>query len=140
MQKFVLSILGTILFFEFLSVVPIFAQGYIPSQIMSASISKNPNIIVNAIINTTFIIIGLIFFIVLVIAGIQWIISGSSEDKKGSAQKKLINAVIGIVIIASSYLIIEIIAGLLGVNFTAQKIFTNSNCGNSSTICLNSSF
>ncbi|MHB8362780.1 MAG: hypothetical protein ACYDBX_04140, partial [Patescibacteria group bacterium] len=53
--------------------VPAFAQtGYIPSSITGASISSNPNALITTVINFLFIIVGLVFFIMIVIAGIQW--------------------------------------------------------------------
>ena len=140
MRKFIVRIFGIISSLGVLSVAPIFAQGYIPSQIQNASVASNPNAIIGTIINVIFIIVGLIFFVMLVIAGIQWVTSGAAEDKKSEAQKRLINAVIGVAIVAAAYLIVEIVAGLLGVNFTSNKIFTSSNCANNSTVCLNSSF
>lgn len=142
MRKFIISILGIISSLSFLSIAPIFAQGYIPSQIQTASVASNPNAIIGTIINVIFIIVGLIFFVMLVIAGIQWVTSGAAEDKKAEAQKRLINAIIGVAIVAAAYLVVEIVAGLLGVNFTSQKIFSSCSAGaaGGNTVCLNSSF
>ncbi len=119
--------------------VPAFAQGYIPSSITGASISSNPNQLITTVINFLFIIVGLVFFIMIVIAGIQWITSGDAEDKKSAAQKRLVNAVIGIVIVVASYLIVEVVSGLLGVGgLFNQSPFQGSCSGGTCT--LNSSF
>ncbi len=120
--------------------VPAFAQtGYIPSSITGASISSNPNALITTVINFLFIIVGLVFFIMIVIAGIQWITSGDAEDKKSAAQKRLVNAIIGIVIVVASYLIVEVVSGLLGVGGLFNQSPFQGNCSGG-TCTLNSSF
>ena len=119
---------------------PIFASSaYIPQSLIESTFSTNPNSLINNIIKFGFIVIGLIFFIVIVIGGIEWMISGGDEKKKEGAQGRLINAIIGITIVAGSYLIVEIISSLFGVSSIFSKnLFTyNCNQSSSSSICLN---
>jgi len=115
--------------------VPAFAQSYIPSAVSGSNLSTNPNGIITTIINFIFIIVGLIFFIMLVIAGVQWVTAGGAEDKKEEAQKRIINAIIGVAIVAGSYLVVEIVSSLLGIGGIFNQNLFQSKC--SSTSCLN---
>jgi hypothetical protein len=133
-SAFILAVGAVVLF-----TVPTFAQGYIPSAVSNSSLSTNPNGIITTIINFIFIIVGLIFFIMLVIAGVQWVTAGGAEDKKEEAQKRIINAIIGVAIVAGSYLVVEIVSSLLGLGgIFNQNLFNTSSCGNQSSVCLNS--
>ncbi len=55
-------------------------------------------------------IVGLVFFILIVVSGIRIISSGGNREKIASAQKTLVSAIIGLVII----LLASVILGLLG--------------------------
>lgn len=58
---------------------------------------------------------GLIAFIYLIYSGILYITSGSNPDQARKAQQGLINVIIGMIIIAASYLLIRVIG-----NFVVQ--------------------
>ncbi len=49
--------------------------------------------------------LGIIFLVLILFAGFQWMMSGGNEEKVGKAKKLLINAVIGLVIILVSWLL-----------------------------------
>ncbi len=119
---------------------PIFAANdYIPQSLLGSTLSTNPNLLINNIIKFGFIVIGLIFFVVIIIGGIEWMLSGGDDKKKEGAQGRLVNAVIGIAIVAGSYLIVEIVSSLFGVgSIFSKNLFTNNcNQSSSSSICLN---
>ncbi len=72
-------------------------------------------------------IIGNTFTIVIVIAtvlvlayliwgAIQWIISGGDKEKVGSARKTIINALIGLAILALAFFIVRIVGDIVGIN------------------------
>lgn len=125
-----------------LTTVPLFAQtsnGYVPSAIQNSGLSTNPNSIITIVINFIFIIVGLIFFVMLVIAGVQWVTAGDAEDKREAAQKRIVNAIIGVAIVGGSYLVVEIIAGLLGIGGIFNNNLFTSNCSSGSTVCINGS-
>jgi hypothetical protein len=125
-----------------LTTVPLFAQtsnGYVPSAIQNSGLSTNPNSIITIVINFIFIIVGLIFFVMLVIAGVQWVTAGDAEDKREAAQKRIVNAIIGVAIVGGSYLVVEIIAGLLGIGGIFNNNLFTSNCSAGSTVCINGS-
>jgi hypothetical protein len=121
--------------------VPVFAQSsYIPGAIQSSTLSTNPNGIITLVINFIFIIVGLIFFVMLVIGGVQWVTAGSAEDKRTEAQGRIVNAIIGVAIVAGSYLVVEIVSSLLGIGgIFGQSLFSTTACANGGTVCLNGS-
>jgi hypothetical protein len=49
--------------------------------------------------------LGLIFLVLILFAGFQWMTSGGSEEQVGKAKKLLINAVIGLAIVLCSWVI-----------------------------------
>ena len=76
-----------------------------------------------------FSVAGLAFFVMLIVAGIKITTAGGDKDKISSAQTAIVHAVLGIVIVAGSFLIVELISGLLGVGgsiFSTNPI--SSNC------------
>ena len=122
--------------------VPAFAAtaSYIPATISGSALSTSPNGIITTIINFIFIIVGLIFFVMLVIAGVQWVTAGGAEDKKEEAQKRIINAIIGVAIVAGSYLVVEIVSSLLGIGGIFSQNLFNTSCGAKAVgnVCVNS--
>ncbi len=112
---------------------------YIPKILVKSMISVNPNILITTLIDFMFVLVGFIFFITVLISGVEWMISGSDSKKNESAKKRLINSIIGIFIIGGSYLILEVLGGILGFNnFFNKTLFTNK-CNNTTYqnhICL----
>lgn len=53
----------------------------------------------------------------LIWGGIQWITSGGSKEKVQAAQKKIVYASIGLIVVLVSFMIINIVGSLFGVNF-----------------------
>ena len=81
------------------------------------------NSTISTIIDVLFAVAGLLFFVMIVVSGIEWLMSGGEEEKKRNAQSRLINAVIGIAIVAGSFFIFEIILNLFGVG--GASVFSN---------------
>ncbi len=115
--------------------LPAFAANNCPYYLTSGSgntvcnsnLATNPNSLITTVINVLFAVVGLIFFIMIVIAGIQWVTSGGEEEGKKAAQGRLINAVIGIAIVAAAYLVVELVSSLLGIgSIFNSKIVTCS--------------
>lgn len=57
--------------------------------------------------------IGVFFFILVIIGGIQWMTAGGSEEKVGKAKTLITNALIGLVIVLSAYAITNFIGSRL---------------------------
>ena len=50
-------------------------------------------------------ILGILFLILIIIAGYQWMMSGGNEETIQKAKKKIINSIIGLAIVIFSYAI-----------------------------------
>jgi|SRR3989344_202118 len=63
---------------------------------------------------------GLFFFVRLISAGYGYLTNAGDQNKIQNASKELINAVIGLLLIISSFFIIQIIQTTLGVNIISS--------------------
>lgn len=61
------------------------------------------------IVNVVLSLLGIIFIILIIYAGIQWMTAGGNEDAVTKAKGRLKNAIIGLVITVSSYAIWRLI-------------------------------
>jgi hypothetical protein len=66
-------------------------------------------------------IVGSLSLVMFIYGGFMFLISGGSADTIGQAKKILIAAVIGLVIVFSSYLIIKFVLGTMGLNWNGSK-------------------
>jgi hypothetical protein len=65
-------------------------------------------------------IVGSLSLIMFIYGGFMFLISSGSSDKVGQAKKIIVAAVIGLIIVFSSYLIIKFVIGALGANTIYQ--------------------
>jgi hypothetical protein len=101
---------------------------FLPSSNIPSSCSSISTTI-STIIVGLFSVAGLAFFVMLILSGIKIITAGGDKEKIASAQTAIIHAILGIVIVAGSFLIVEIVTSVLGVGgslFTSNPI--SSNC------------
>ena len=61
-----------------------------------------------------FAIAGVVAMFFIIWGGISWITSGGEKEKIEEARKKIVYALIGLVIIFMSYLIVKTVGGLFG--------------------------
>lgn len=64
--------------------------------------------------NLIFTIAIFLAVIVIMYSGIQWLISEGNPEKVASARKRLMSAVIGLVIVALSFFIVNVLTTILG--------------------------
>lgn len=57
--------------------------------------------------------VGVFFFILVIIGGIQWMTAGGSDDKVKKAKTLITNALIGLIIVLSAYAITNFIGSRL---------------------------
>jgi hypothetical protein len=65
---------------------------------------------------------GIVLFILLIVGGFKYLTSGGNPESVASAQKTLTYAILGIVLIALSYLILVLIEYLTGANVTVFSV------------------
>lgn len=78
---------------------------------------NNPvQIIIQWGLGFVFIFAAIAALLFLIWGGISWITSGGEKEKIEAARNKIVYAIIGLVVILSSYLIINTVGSLFGIN------------------------
>lgn len=72
--------------------------------------------IVVGIVRLLFVAAAVIFFVWLLIGGIQWILSGGDKQKTEAARSQITSALVGLVIVFSAWAIAQLIKTLFGVD------------------------
>ena len=79
--------------------------------------------LVNVILPTVFLIAGVVFFVMIVYAGIQIIAAGSNDpEKMKKLRATMTSAIAGLIIIVAAYWIVRIISMVTGVNTTGSSL------------------
>ena len=76
---------------------------------------KNLGDIINTVLPYIYSIAGILLLLYLIMGGLGLMTSAGDPKKVESAQKRITNAIIGIVIIFASYWIIQLLSTLLGI-------------------------
>ena len=71
--------------------------------------------IISGIIGIMTVVAGIWFIFTFLVAGIEWLSSGGDKNKLASAQGKITQSVIGLVIIIAAIFFIQLIGTLLGL-------------------------
>lgn len=69
--------------------------------------------------NIASLLIILAFFLTffsLILAGLQWIVSGGDKDKVTAAKNRLVHALIGLVIVMASWSLMQLAGQFLGID------------------------
>ncbi len=73
-------------------------------------------------IGLAFVIGAIIFFFVMIIGAIQWIISGGDKAAIEAARGKIVNAIVGLIILFSTFALLKIIEDFFGINILVLDI------------------
>lgn len=76
--------------------------------------------IIVRLIQTALSFVGIIFVVLIIVSGMQWMLSGGDDEKVAAAKKSLINALVGLILILLSYSIVLLVTS----NFTSQSSVT----------------
>ena len=76
---------------------------------------QNINNIIPGLINLILIAAGVIFFFLVLTAGIGWMTAGGDKEALQKAQKRLISALVGITIVFSTWAIINLVKNFFGL-------------------------
>jgi len=94
---------------------PVFAQANIgisqPEQVRITDLGR----LISTGISVAIILAGILVFVFLVWGGLEWIMSGGDKGKVEAARGRIVNALIGLAIIAASWALIRIITYFFGV-------------------------
>jgi len=75
--------------------------------------NSDPRVIIVKVIRVALGFLGIIAVAIFLYGGWLWMTSGGNEEKIGKAKKTLINAIIGIIIIMSAFIIVNFILNML---------------------------
>lgn len=70
-----------------------------------------------------YVVAGIIFLLYLVWGGIEWAIAGSNKDRVENAKNKISNALMGLVLVAASYALIQLVGYVLGIDILDALTF-----------------
>ena len=76
--------------------------------------------LIKSLIGLSFVLASIIFIFILIMGAIQWISSGGDKGAVQSAQGKITNAVIGLVILFSLFALLRVVGDFFGL-----EIFQN---------------
>lgn len=75
-----------------------------------------------SLITLGFVVGSIVFVFMLIIGGIQWITAGGDKAALESARSKIMNALIGILILFSLYAIVNVVQRFFGINILRLNI------------------
>lgn len=78
----------------------------------------------SSILNVVMLIAAILVFAFLIFGGIQWITSGGDKNKAEEARNKITAAIIGLIIVAASYAVINLVVQFLGFG-SFNDVFRN---------------
>jgi len=73
--------------------------------------------VLSNIIIIIFVVASILFVFMVVISALQWIVSGGDKEAVAKARSRLTYAIIGIVLLALSFLILRVIGQITGFSF-----------------------
>ena len=75
--------------------------------------SESINSAVSLIITTILSFLGVIFLVLIIVAGYQWMTAGGNEEEVKKAQQQIKNSVIGLIIVLAAYAISVLVTSIL---------------------------
>ncbi len=83
---------------------------------------KGISTVLNNTIQLIYVAAGIIFIFMVLISGLQWITSGGDKEAVGNARRRLTWAIIGIVLLALAWVIINVIGDITGFQFFEGQV------------------
>lgn len=71
--------------------------------------------LLSTIVNGIILIGGVVFFIMLLIGGVQWITAGGDKGKLQEAQERITQAGIGLLVLFASWAVIKLVETVFGI-------------------------
>lgn len=80
--------------------------------------------LVSGFIRLILVIAALVFFFILVIGGIQWIVSGGDKAQTEGARGRITAALVGLVIVFAAWAIVQLINVFFGIDIFSLSLPT----------------
>lgn len=94
-------------------------QVEIPDQGYASDIGA----IISSMLNLVMLIAAILVFMYLIWGGIEWITSGGDKTKTGNARNKITAAIVGLIVLAASYALLQLALSLLGFSGGFTELF-----------------
>ena len=113
LQKFAISTAGVAA--TAMTAAQVFAQtAPIGTVAAGTGWAKNIGSLISSVLTIVMVVAILLVLLYLIMGGIEWITSGGDKGKTEGARNKITAAIIGIIILASSYALVTLVAYVLG--------------------------
>lgn len=86
------------------------------SKIIKSNANDSVANVVSVFVTTATIIAGLVFFVMLIIGGLRWLISGGDKAGLEAARNQIVNAAIGLIIVVGAIAVTVIVQTALGIS------------------------
>lgn len=98
-----------------------------PAQVSLQSLAPNPNLttfgmVVSVIVKNAFVLAGIISFILLIFGGFTVIVSAGDAKKAQQGKAAVTGAVTGLLLVLGSFLIVQIIHVITGINILNSSL------------------
>ncbi len=118
----------------FLSASSVLAAAQIPVQIGQPALGINPAVGVGTVLTNALTIIfvaaALAVLFYLILGAFSWITSGGDKEKVGGARKTIINALVGLAILALAFLIVVVVGQILNIDILRIRVIPSlDECG-----------
>jgi hypothetical protein len=84
--------------------------------------AKDVSSLINSLLSLVMVVATLLVLFFLIMGGIEWITSGGEKSKTEAARNKITSAIIGLIILASSYAILLILLRFLGFSSLTELL------------------
>ena len=91
----------------------------VPDQGFARSIGG----LISSLLNLVMLIAALLVFAYLIWGGIEWITSGGDKGQTEKARNKITAAIVGLIVLAASYAILQLALNLLGFSGGIEQVF-----------------
>lgn len=105
----------------FISAAPVLAQLGDPEP--PQGFVTNMGQMISGLLNFVMIVAAILVFVYLIMGGIEWITSGGDKSKTEGARNKITAAIIGLIILAASWALLQLALQLLGFPGGLSEVF-----------------
>lgn len=131
MNKIILSLVLSLMLISFCFVIiqtPLQAQDYGLKETAGAAGNRLPQTndsvatVAGRVVNAILSLVGIVFMVLIIWAGVQWMLSLGNSDKVAKARNLMIHSIIGLVIVLGAYLITSYVLSIIttGLGSTGQ--------------------
>ena len=105
--------------------LPVLALQVKPPEDIGIAGGTSPSIIISEALRIAFIVAVVIVLFFLVLGAFRWITSGGDKDSIANARKTIVNALIGLAILALAVVIVTVVGKIVNIDVTKDFNINN---------------